>query len=82
MCVFVCVCILCFLKIPDYRPALDDVSFSFQEVHVHVLDMSETRKVWEFAEAFRKQYPSLNVLVSRPPPILSKIGRASCRERV
>ncbi|KAG8014130.1 Dehydrogenase/reductase SDR family member 12, partial [Nibea albiflora] len=34
------------------------------EVHVHVVDMSETRKVWEFAEAFKKEYPSLNVLIN------------------
>ncbi|TMS10302.1 dehydrogenase/reductase SDR family member 12 [Larimichthys crocea] len=34
------------------------------EVHVHVVDMSETHKVWEFAEAFKKQYPSLNVLIN------------------
>lgn len=25
--------------------------------------MAETRRVWEFAEAFKQQYPSLNVLV-------------------
>lgn len=37
--------------------------FFFQEVHVHVVDLSETHKVWEFAEAFKKQHPSLNVLV-------------------
>ncbi|KAM8728185.1 dehydrogenase/reductase SDR family member 12 isoform 1-T2 [Acanthopagrus schlegelii] len=34
------------------------------EVHVHIVDLSETRKVWEFAEAFKKQYPSLNVLIN------------------
>uniref|UniRef100_A0A7N9APD5 Dehydrogenase/reductase SDR family member 12-like n=1 Tax=Mastacembelus armatus TaxID=205130 RepID=A0A7N9APD5_9TELE len=34
------------------------------EVYVHIVDMSETRKVWEFAEAFKKQYPSLNVLIN------------------
>ncbi|XP_041804476.1 dehydrogenase/reductase SDR family member 12-like isoform X2 [Chelmon rostratus] len=34
------------------------------EVHVHIVDMSETSKVWEFAEAFKKQYPSLNVLIN------------------
>lgn len=37
--------------------------FFSQEVHVHIVDLSETRKVWEFAEAFKKQHPSLNVLV-------------------
>lgn len=34
-----------------------------QEVHIHILDMAETRKVWEFAERFKQQYPTLNVLV-------------------
>ncbi|XP_042284588.1 dehydrogenase/reductase SDR family member 12-like [Thunnus maccoyii] len=34
------------------------------EVYAHILDLSETRKVWEFAEAFKKQYPSLNVLIN------------------
>ncbi|KAG7526154.1 hypothetical protein JOB18_037340 [Solea senegalensis] len=34
------------------------------EVYVHILDMSETRKVWEFAETFQQQYPSLNVLIN------------------
>uniref|UniRef100_A0A3Q2Z8C4 Dehydrogenase/reductase SDR family member 12-like n=1 Tax=Hippocampus comes TaxID=109280 RepID=A0A3Q2Z8C4_HIPCM len=33
------------------------------EVYVHIVDLSESRKVWEFAEAFKKQYPSLHVLV-------------------
>ncbi|XP_046883259.1 dehydrogenase/reductase SDR family member 12-like [Hypomesus transpacificus] len=42
------------------------------EVHVHVLDMSETRKVWEFAEAFRKQYPSLNVLINNAGCMVNK----------
>ncbi|XP_071347329.1 dehydrogenase/reductase SDR family member 12 isoform X2 [Trachinotus anak] len=34
------------------------------EVYIHIVDVSETRKVWEFAEAFKKQYPSLNVLIN------------------
>ncbi|XP_070700703.1 dehydrogenase/reductase SDR family member 12 [Pempheris klunzingeri] len=34
------------------------------EVYVHIVDMSDTSKVWEFAEAFKKQYPSLNVLIN------------------
>ncbi|CAL1579745.1 unnamed protein product [Knipowitschia caucasica] len=33
------------------------------EVHVHIVDMSETRKVWEFGDTFRKQYTALNVLI-------------------
>ena len=38
----------------------DDV---FQEVFVHILDLSETKKVWEFAEGFKRKYKTLNVLV-------------------
>uniref|UniRef100_A0A8C1YD74 Si:ch211-165b10.3 n=3 Tax=Cyprinus carpio TaxID=7962 RepID=A0A8C1YD74_CYPCA len=34
------------------------------EVYIHVLDLSETRKVWEFAEAFKKEHSSLNVLIN------------------
>ncbi|XP_055059477.1 dehydrogenase/reductase SDR family member 12 [Misgurnus anguillicaudatus] len=34
------------------------------EIYVHVLDLSETGKVWEFAEAFKKDHPSLNVLIN------------------
>ncbi|KAK9980120.1 hypothetical protein ABG768_013515 [Culter alburnus] len=34
------------------------------EVYVHVLDLAETRKVWEFAEAFKKEHSSLNVLIN------------------
>ncbi|XP_013878731.1 dehydrogenase/reductase SDR family member 12 [Austrofundulus limnaeus] len=34
------------------------------EVYVHVVDMSQTRQVWEFAEAFKKQYSYLNVLIN------------------
>lgn len=37
---------------------------SSQEVYVHILDLSETRKVWEFAEGFKRKYKALNVLVS------------------
>ncbi|XP_002660947.4 dehydrogenase/reductase SDR family member 12 [Danio rerio] len=33
-------------------------------VFVHVLDLSESRKVWEFAEAFKKEHTSLNVLIN------------------
>ncbi|XP_030608001.1 dehydrogenase/reductase SDR family member 12-like [Archocentrus centrarchus] len=34
------------------------------EVYIHIVDMSQTHNVWEFAEAFKKQYPSLNVLIN------------------
>ncbi|XP_061073414.1 DHRS-12_like_SDR_c-like domain-containing protein [Conger conger] len=37
---------------------------SNKEIHLHILDLSEPRKVWEFAEAFKKKYKSLNVLVN------------------
>ena len=36
---------------------------SFQEIYVHILDMTETKKVWEFAESFKRKYKTLNVLV-------------------
>lgn len=42
------------------------------EVHVHIVDMSETRRVWEFAETFRKDYTSLNVLINNAGCILNK----------
>ncbi|KAG9348299.1 hypothetical protein JZ751_002034 [Albula glossodonta] len=35
-----------------------------KEIYVHILDLSEPRKVWEFAEAFKKKYKSLNVLIN------------------
>ncbi|XP_054480644.1 dehydrogenase/reductase SDR family member 12-like [Anoplopoma fimbria] len=34
------------------------------EVYIHIVDMSETQKVWEFAEAFKRQHLSLNVLIN------------------
>ncbi|XP_040026644.1 dehydrogenase/reductase SDR family member 12 isoform X2 [Gasterosteus aculeatus] len=44
---------------------LDIVSESGNsEVHIHIVDMSETQKVREFAEAFKRQYPALNVLIN------------------
>lgn len=42
---------------------ISDMHSHLQEVHIHIVDMAETRKVWEFAESFKQQYPSLNVLV-------------------
>ncbi|XP_006637642.2 DHRS-12_like_SDR_c-like domain-containing protein [Lepisosteus oculatus] len=35
-----------------------------KDIHVHILDLSEPRKVWEFAEAFKKKHKSLNVLIN------------------
>ncbi|MBN3295727.1 DHR12 reductase, partial [Amia calva] len=35
-----------------------------KDIYVHLLDLSETRKVWEFAEAFKKKHKSLNVLIN------------------
>uniref|UniRef100_A0A673HXA8 Dehydrogenase/reductase SDR family member 12-like n=1 Tax=Sinocyclocheilus rhinocerous TaxID=307959 RepID=A0A673HXA8_9TELE len=35
-----------------------------KEIYVHILDLTETKKVWEFAESFKKKYKTLNVLVS------------------
>ncbi|XP_015234303.1 PREDICTED: dehydrogenase/reductase SDR family member 12-like isoform X1 [Cyprinodon variegatus] len=34
------------------------------EVYIHVVDMAQTRKVLEFAETFKKEHPSLNVLIN------------------
>ncbi|KAL0966491.1 hypothetical protein UPYG_G00295900 [Umbra pygmaea] len=34
------------------------------EVYVHCLDLSEPHQVWRFAESFKMQYPSLNVLIN------------------
>ena len=39
------------------------VFMNLQEIFVHILDLSETKKVWEFAESFKRKYKSLNVLV-------------------
>ncbi|XP_048108574.1 dehydrogenase/reductase SDR family member 12-like isoform X1 [Alosa alosa] len=33
-------------------------------VHVHILDLSESRKVWEFTEDFKSKHSSLNVLIN------------------
>uniref|UniRef100_A0A4W4GCT1 Flj13639 n=2 Tax=Electrophorus TaxID=8004 RepID=A0A4W4GCT1_ELEEL len=35
-----------------------------KEIYVHILDLSETKKVWEFAESFKKKYKILNVLIN------------------
>ncbi|KAK0149038.1 Dehydrogenase/reductase SDR family member 12 [Merluccius polli] len=42
------------------------------EVHVHILDLSETSQVWEFVEAFKRQYPSLNVLINNAGCMVNK----------
>uniref|UniRef100_A0A3Q3XLU5 Uncharacterized protein n=1 Tax=Mola mola TaxID=94237 RepID=A0A3Q3XLU5_MOLML len=42
----------------------DIIHESGNTVYIHVLDMAETRKVWEFAEAFKQQHPSLNELIN------------------
>ncbi|XP_068605422.1 dehydrogenase/reductase SDR family member 12-like [Brachionichthys hirsutus] len=34
------------------------------EIYIHIVDMSETRKVLEFATAFRNQHASLHVLIN------------------
>uniref|UniRef100_A0A8C6S4R6 Flj13639 n=1 Tax=Neogobius melanostomus TaxID=47308 RepID=A0A8C6S4R6_9GOBI len=43
-----------------------------KEVYVHVLDLSETKKVWEFAEGFKKKYKTLNVLVNNAGAIMNQ----------
>ncbi|XP_056149270.1 dehydrogenase/reductase SDR family member 12-like [Lampris incognitus] len=42
------------------------------EVHVHIVDMSETRKVWEFTEAFKREHFSLNVLINNAGCMVNK----------
>ncbi|XP_028987558.1 dehydrogenase/reductase SDR family member 12-like [Betta splendens] len=34
------------------------------EIHVHIVDVSESQAVWAFADAFKTQYSSLNVLIN------------------
>ncbi|KAG7322205.1 hypothetical protein KOW79_015063 [Hemibagrus wyckioides] len=43
-----------------------------KEVYVHILDLSETRKVWEFAETFKKRYKTLNVLINNAGCMMTK----------
>ncbi|XP_064159419.1 DHRS-12_like_SDR_c-like domain-containing protein [Anguilla rostrata] len=43
-----------------------------KEIHVHILDLSEPRKVWEFAEAFKKKYKSLNVLINNAGSMMNE----------
>ncbi|XP_017294345.1 DHRS-12_like_SDR_c-like domain-containing protein [Kryptolebias marmoratus] len=43
-----------------------------KEIYVHILDLSETRKVWEFAENFKKKFKTLNVLINNAGAIMSQ----------
>uniref|UniRef100_A0A8C8IG84 Flj13639 n=1 Tax=Oncorhynchus tshawytscha TaxID=74940 RepID=A0A8C8IG84_ONCTS len=43
-----------------------------KEIYVHILDLSETRKVWEFAEAFKRKYKALNLLINNAGCIMSE----------
>ncbi|XP_037322068.1 DHRS-12_like_SDR_c-like domain-containing protein [Pungitius pungitius] len=43
-----------------------------KEVYVHILDLTETRKVGEFAEAFKRKYKALNVLINNAGAIMSE----------
>ncbi|KAJ3590548.1 hypothetical protein NHX12_008498 [Muraenolepis orangiensis] len=43
-----------------------------KEIYVHILDLSETKKVWEFAEAFKRKYKSLNVLINNAGCIMGQ----------
>ncbi|XP_077580981.1 dehydrogenase/reductase SDR family member 12-like [Stigmatopora nigra] len=52
------------------------------EVYVHILDLSESRKVWEFAEAFQKQYQTLHVLIHNAGCMIHKREvNADCLEK-
>lgn len=43
---------------------------------MHILDMSETKKVGEFAEGFKRKYKALNVLVSYLFSYMKQYGMA------
>ncbi|KAM9812212.1 DHRS-12_like_SDR_c-like domain-containing protein [Syngnathus typhle] len=43
-----------------------------KEIYVHILDLSETKKVWDFAEAFKRKYKALNVLINNAGCIMSQ----------
>uniref|UniRef100_A0A8C9SV97 Dehydrogenase/reductase 12-like a n=1 Tax=Scleropages formosus TaxID=113540 RepID=A0A8C9SV97_SCLFO len=43
-----------------------------KEIYIHILDFTETRKVWEFAEAFKKKFRSLNVLINNAGSMLTQ----------
>ncbi|XP_066509086.1 DHRS-12_like_SDR_c-like domain-containing protein isoform X1 [Hoplias malabaricus] len=43
-----------------------------KEIYVHILDLSETKKVWEFAEAFKKKYKTLSVLINNAGCMMTK----------
>ncbi|KAM6969761.1 DHRS-12_like_SDR_c-like domain-containing protein [Aplochiton taeniatus] len=43
-----------------------------KEVYVHILDLCETRKVWEFTEGFKKKFKALNVLINNAGCIMSQ----------
>ncbi|XP_063076252.1 dehydrogenase/reductase SDR family member 12 [Engraulis encrasicolus] len=41
-------------------------------IHVHILDLTESRKVWEFAEDFKGKHSSLNVLINNAGSMVKK----------
>ncbi|XP_073779345.1 DHRS-12_like_SDR_c-like domain-containing protein isoform X2 [Danio rerio] len=43
-----------------------------KEIYVHILDLSETKKVWEFVESFKKKYKTLNVLINNAGCMMTK----------
>uniref|UniRef100_A0A8C1ZSM1 Flj13639 n=1 Tax=Cyprinus carpio TaxID=7962 RepID=A0A8C1ZSM1_CYPCA len=43
-----------------------------KEIYVHILDLTETKKVWEFAESFKKKYKTLNVLINNAGCMMTK----------
>ncbi|XP_043975530.1 DHRS-12_like_SDR_c-like domain-containing protein isoform X2 [Gambusia affinis] len=43
-----------------------------KEIYVHILDLSETKKVWEFAEGFKRKFKALNVLINNAGSIMSQ----------
>nr|XP_014353947.1 PREDICTED: dehydrogenase/reductase SDR family member 12-like [Latimeria chalumnae] len=46
----------------------------FQKVFVHILDLSEARKIWDFSERFRKDHETLNVLINNAGCMINQRG--------
>uniref|UniRef100_H3A147 Dehydrogenase/reductase 12-like a n=1 Tax=Latimeria chalumnae TaxID=7897 RepID=H3A147_LATCH len=45
-----------------------------EKVFVHILDLSEARKIWDFSERFRKDHETLNVLINNAGCMINQRG--------
>ncbi|KAL4647159.1 dehydrogenase/reductase SDR family member 12-like isoform X1 [Arapaima gigas] len=43
-----------------------------KEIYIHILDLTETHKVWEFTEAFKRKFKLLNVLINNASSMLTQ----------